>query len=212
MRISALFVILSFFVAACADKNRKPDFFTGTIEYVYTYTCGSLNADSLTRVRPSKGIFRYDINNYQSRFIGTDTFSYYYSGKLNKCLSEAGTTRQYECEDYGVMTDSVLSIKDYATDEKILGYSCRILEMQKTGSWVKYYYATGLTISPATYKKHVAYNWDIYGNKANGGLVLKLEHRFKHFTMYGMALQENTENANFRGLEIDENLFSKICK
>ena len=209
--LPSILTVLSAFAGCISEK--KENYFTGTIEYNYSYTSDSLKADSLNRVRPSKGLFRYDTSNYQSRFIGADTFTYYYSGKLNKCLSEAGSGRQYECEDYGMKTDSVLWVKDYATDEKVLNHPCRILEIEKKGSSVKYYYATDLKIAPATYQKHVAYNWDLYGSKANGGLILKLEHRFKKFTMKGEAVVvRKSQQPAFAALEIDEALFSKICK
>ncbi|MBL7732194.1 MAG: hypothetical protein JNM88_13525, partial [Chitinophagaceae bacterium] len=172
----------------------------------------SLNADSLALLRPARGFFRYDEDNYQSRFTGRDTFTYYYNGKNNRCISAEGEGRELACEDYSLPTDTVLSVKDYATAETVLGYPCRILEMQKSGSWVKYYYATGLHIAPATYEKHRAYNWDAYGTKADGGLILKLEHRFRSFTMKGEATRVKSETAGFRALGINDSLFSSVCK
>lgn len=205
--ISALLLVY----AGCVNKGKEK-YFTGTVEYTYTYLSDSLNTDSLKKLRPAKGYFRYDTSNYQSRFTGADTFTYYYSGKLNKCLSKPGSSKKYECEDYGIMTDSVLSVKDYATEEEILGYSCRILELQKKNSWVKYYYTTDLRIASATYKNHKAYNWDVYGTKANGGLILKMEHRFNKFIMSGVADNLSIEKGDFKALEIEESLFSEICK
>jgi hypothetical protein len=198
------------FIPACNNEDKK--YFTGTIEYTYTYSSDSLNTDSLTKERPAKGIFRYDENNYQSRFINTDTLTYYYSGTMNKCIAEAGSTKKYECEDYGVMTDSVLAVKEYVTEEKVLGHSCRILELQKKNSLVKYYISTNLKIAPATYRLHKSYNWDDYGEKSNGGLILKLEHRFKSFTMSGIATSLKVMNDGFSALEINDTLFSQICK
>lgn len=198
-------------MAACNNK-KDTNYFTGQISYTYSYTSDSLNADSLSGIRPFRGIFRYDTSNYQSRFTGVDTFTYYYSGVLNKCLSAPGLSKEFECEDYSKETDSVISVKDYPTDEKILGYPCRILELQKKSSWVKYYYATDLHIAPATYKNHKAYNWDVYGIKAKGGLILKLEHRFKKFVMSGVADSLLILEADFKALEINESLFSVICK
>ncbi|MEI2739164.1 MAG: hypothetical protein V9F01_10290 [Chitinophagaceae bacterium] len=210
---NSFFAILIFLIVHHGCKNKgKEKYFTGTLKYSYTYISDSLNTDSLKKLRPAKGYFRYDTSNYQNRFTGADTFTYYYSGKLNKCLSESGSSKKYECEDYSIMTDSVLSVKDYATEEEIHGYSCRILELQKKNSWVKYYYATDMRIAPATYKNHKAYNWDVYGTKANGGLILKMEHRFKKFTMSGVADSLSIVKGDFKALEIDEALFSEICK
>ncbi|MBL7723502.1 MAG: hypothetical protein JNK27_05100 [Chitinophagaceae bacterium] len=205
-----LFIIL-IVLTGCNSKNEG-EYFSGEISYTYSYTSEILNADSISRIRPSKGFFRYDTANYQSSFTGADTFTYYYSGSLNKCLSESGSSKKYECEDYSIITDSVLSVKDYATEEEILGHPCRILELQKKNSWVKYYYATDLRIAPATYKNHKAYNWDIYGMKAEGGLILKMEHRFNKFVMSGVVNGLSIKKDDFGALEIDKSLFSEICK
>jgi len=200
------------FVVGC--KNQSDRYFSGTVEYAYTYSSDSLDIDSLTKTRPAKSIFRYDTINYQSNFITVraDTGKYYYSGRVNKSLYETNSNQSYQCQDYSAFTDSVLSFKIYDTEEKILGYSCRILEIQKKNSWLQYYVSKELKIAPATYLKHISYNWDFYGEKANGGLILKSEHRFKHFTMHGTAIAVNVKPGNFKALGIEENLFPQICK
>jgi hypothetical protein len=198
------------FVAGCNDRGQN--YFTGTIDYAYTYTSDSLNADSLPRTRPSKSILRYDELNYQSTFITPDTITNYYSGRLNKCLTQTGHSANFTCEDYGSFTDSVLSYKLFDTDERILGYSCKILEIQKKNSWLQYYVSNELRIAPATYRSHRSYHWDFYGQKANGALILKSEHRFKYFTMKGIATAINKIDDDFTALGIDEKLFSQFCK
>ena len=212
MRYTYFLILLLLLANAGCVKKKKEKYFTGTVEYTYTYISDSLNTDSLKKRRPANGYFRYDTSNYQSRFTGADTFTYYYSGNLNKCLSEPVSSKKYECEDYSIMSDSVLFIKDYLTEEEILGYSCRILELQKKNSWVKYYYTTDLRIAPVTYKNHKAYNWDVYGTKAGGGLILKMEHRFSKFVMNGVAVNLRIEKGDFKALDIEESLFSEICK
>jgi len=210
MKKSVVFFLLILFIAGCKDPGNK--YFTGTIEYEYSYASDSLNVDSLTKTRPSKGVLRYDTLNYQSRFTGVDTNTNYYSGLLNKCLSQTNHSGNYECEDYGLFTDSVISYKIIDTDEKILGYSCKILEVQKKNSWLQYYFSNELKIAPATYRQHASYNWDFYGEKANGGLILKSEHRLKYFTLKGIATAIDIKAGNFKALEIDQNLFAEICK
>lgn len=192
-------------------KNSGNKYFTGMIGYDYSYSSDSMNADSIAKLRPATGIFRYDEINYQSRFFGKDTVSYYYSGTLNKCLSQTGSRPDYACEDYGLVTDSVLNWKLYQTNEKVLGYSCKILEMQKRNSWVKYYISEELKIAPATYKTHRSYNWDVYGEKADGGLILKMEHRFNSFTMKGTAIVIEKGGPGFKALEPDETKFTEFC-
>ena len=134
--IKQIIFLIIMFIAGCSDRGKT--YFTGSIEYAYTYTSDSLNADSLTRTRPSKSILRYDALNYQSKFITGDTITNYYSGSLNKCLTQTGDSDSFTCEDYSVFTDSVLSYKMFDTDEKILGYSCKVLEIQKKNSWLQY--------------------------------------------------------------------------
>ena len=209
---NSLTVLVASLTVIAGCKNSGTAYFTGTIDYNYTYTSDSLNTDSLSLIRPSKSNFRYDNNDYQSRFIGKDTEIYYYSGQLNKCIGKSSSQKNYDCEDYNLITDSVLSFKLYNTDEKILGYSCKILEIQKKNSWTQYYISKDLIISPTTYNKHKSYNWDFYGEKAGGGLILKSEHRFKHFTMKGMATDVTKQSKQFKALEIDEKLFSVLCK
>lgn len=68
-------IFLSFAVMSCtAPENR---YFTGIVEYDYTYSTDSLNVDSLSETRPSKGILRYDTLNYQTKFTGIDTNTNY---------------------------------------------------------------------------------------------------------------------------------------
>ena len=201
---------LLFVMTACGDKKNN-NYFSGTIEYVYSYSSDSLNADSLAGQRPIKGDFRYDLNDYQSRFIGKDTETYYYSGRLNTCVGETNKQLNYTCEDYNAITDSVVSWKMYDTGEKILGQKCKVLEMQKGNSWVRYHVSTEMRIAPATYQKHRSYNWDFYGEKAEGGLILRSEHRFKKFTMKGQATHISVKDAGFKALPLDDQKINEIC-
>jgi hypothetical protein len=204
--------LLIVYVSITSCRTEGDQHFTGTVEYAYTYSSDSLNSDSLANTRASKGVFRYDTVNYQGKFIGVDTIEHYYSGQLNKALSRSGPLGNYECEDYSAFTDSVISYKLIDTDEKILGYSCKILEIQKKNSWLRYYVSNELKVAPATYRRHASYNWDFYGEKATGGLILRSEHRLKYFTLNGIATAINKSNSQFKALEIDESLFAKFCQ
>lgn len=193
------------------QNGKTNNYFTGTVDYTYSYSSDSLNADSLAKGRPSKSVFSYDTTGYQSVFSGRDTMKYYYSGKRNRCVSLNSSGGEMQCEDYSVLTDSVLSVRLYDTDEKILGYACKVLEMQKKNSWVKYYVSKELRIAPATYLLHRSYNWDTYGIQADGGLILKLEHRFRYFTMAGIATTVTQMPGNYQALELPEKEWEKIC-
>lgn len=206
-RILMLFGVT--FLFSCSSK--KGPFFIGKINYDYTYESNSLNVDSITKLRPSKSVFKFDKYNYQSQFIISDTLKYFYSGKYNKCISPIAKSDKYDCEDYSIPTDSILSYNEYETDEKILGHSCKIIEFQTKHFWNRYYVATDLKISPDTFINHKAYNWKFYGEKSNGGLILKLEHRFKKFTMKGIATSIEVKKSDFNALGISNEEFLKNC-
>ena len=121
MKISIRPGILFIFLVNTPGCNSKKEekYFAGEVVYTYTYESSILNTDSLIKERPAKGILRYDLENYQNKFIGKDTFTYYYSGSLNKCLSQNGSSKKYECEEYGINTDSVISWNVYPAGEMI---------------------------------------------------------------------------------------------
>lgn len=207
-----LFILLFGQALSGCNSNKEKDYFTGTINYTYTYSSDSLDADSISRLRPSASEYRYDLVNYRGRFIAQDTLTVYYSGEQNKCISETNSEKNYSCEDYSVSTDSLLSWKIYDTDEKVLGFECRVLELQKQNSLVKYHVSKEFRIAPSTYQRHRSYDWDVYGEKSGGGLILKLEHRFHFFTMKGVATSVKKVSEGFTALGINEKLFTELCK
>lgn len=207
-----LLVLMLFFIAACKEENKQAaTYFIGEVQYNYSYSSDELNIDSLKEQRAAYAVFRFDTLNYQSQFIGKDTFTYFYSGTLNKTASKSNSKMDKGCEDYSQPTDSILSFKIYDTDEKVLGYACRILEFQSKLFYTKYYVSRDLKIAPATYRKHKAYNWSFYGEQSNGGLILQLEHRFKKFTMSGIASNVKPMDTNFKALEIEDATLKNIC-
>jgi len=191
---------------------KKSHYFTGTIEYQYTYDSSTLNADSLAKFKPFKSEFRYDTINYQSRFFAGDTMTYYYSGQLGKCISQINSDKKFECEDYRIPTDSIISYKVYETEEKIMGHNCRIIEWQGKYFYNIYYVSTDFKITPGTYKEHVSYNWKFYGEKTGGGLILKSEHRFKNYTMKGSAVNIKEDVNDFKAFNIDNKSFEINCE
>jgi len=168
MKASLYILVILIVHTGCRSKAGEK-YFIGMIEYNNYYESDSLNLDSVNTEQPAKSEFRYDANNYQSRFIGKDTKTYYYSGIRNRCLGKINSEEYYSCKDYSAITDSVVSWKINDTNEKVLDQSCRILEIQKKNSWLKYFVSREMKIAPGTYQKHKSYNWDFYGEKAGGG-------------------------------------------
>ncbi len=187
-------------------------YFAGQIEYEYVYQSASINADSLAKTRSRSSIFRFDGFNYQSCFIGKDTATYFYDGSSGRCLSRSGKLGKFECEDYSIATDSVLSWRIVETEEKVLGQSVCILEIQGRYFFTRYFVSREMKMSPFVWQKHLAYNWSFYGDKAEGGLILKLEHHFKNYTMFGVAKPPVAGGPGFKALELEAGTFEKNCK
>ena len=170
-------------ICSCSSKE---EYFSGELVYNYTYNSPNFDADSISAERPSKGVFRYDKFNYQSQFITkADSLSYFYISSRNLAIAKNHKSDQWRCENYGVSTDSVLSYKYYDTETKILGHSCKILEFKSRFANNKYYISTDQHLNTNLYKNHEAYNWKFYGDKTDGGLILKLEHHFSDHSMIG---------------------------
>ncbi|MES2778193.1 MAG: hypothetical protein V4722_28715 [Bacteroidota bacterium] len=193
---------------SCTEKQA---FFIGEVEYSYTYDRKQPVMDSLMQLKSQKSVFRFDNNNYQSKFIGQDTFTFFYAGALNKCISETNSKKDYTCEDYAVATDSIISFSMHDTDEKVLGHRCKIIEFQSKLFWTRYFVSTDLKIAPGTYQKHVAYNWKFCNEKTEGGLILKLEHRFENYTMKGIITSVIQQGNDFHALQLDEKTIAAIC-
>ena len=199
--------ILKFFICvfSCtlfSCQNQNKDYFQGQVIYKYHYTSDVLNIDSLNQSKIHTSIFKYDTENYQSTFINKDSTTYFYLSSINKCLKAINGQLQDICEDYSEATDSIINFRVYDTDEKILGQDCMIIEFQGLHFWNRFYVSKDSKISPNTYKDHKAYNWQFYGNQTHGGLILKLEHRFKTFSMHGEATYISNLKWNEKALDI----------
>jgi hypothetical protein len=192
--------------------DAPADWFVGQIEYSYSYESDSLNIDSLAALKPWRSIFRYDTATYQSQFIGKDTFTYYYLSAINKAYYQKNSGSETDCEDYSQPTDSIHSFKVYDVPEKILGQACMVLEFQSNYFWNRYYVSKEQKIAPKTYQKHQAYNWSFYGEKAAGGLILGLEHRFKKYTMKGVATSIKQFPSQEQALQVPEAKITEACQ
>ncbi len=202
--------IFGFIALFGCNDGKDESYFTGKITYQYSYASDLMDVDSLSKLKPMFGEFRYDLLDYQSKFIGKDTITYYYMGNINKGIwkNEVG---HYECEDYGFPTDSIISFRVYDSSQKILGHEIKVLEFQSKLFWTRYYVSKNLQIAPETYKKHTAYNLSFYGNQTDGGLILKLEHKFKNYTMFGDLSELKKHKPDFKAIEINRNEIMNAC-
>lgn len=200
--IKFIFILTSLLFWECSHTDLEV-YFTGQITYKYSYKSAHLNIDSLAHLKPEIGVFRYDLENYQSQFIGGDTTTYYYLSSANKAawINDEGI---YECENYGVPTDSIIAFKIYNTNEKIQDHDVDVLEFQSKHFWTRYYVSKELKLSPKVYEDHLAYNMSFVGKETNGGLILGVEHRFKDYTMIGRIVALNQSDNEFNAIQLDE--------
>ena len=206
MRCFQVFIVALFMLNLACNlaEPKKPTYFTGQIEYTYSYESDVLNIDSLSALKPSKSIFRFDLHNYQSQFFGQDTITYYYLEKINRALSKTNNKLDSVCQDYGVETDSLRSLRVYDGTQTILGYTTQIIEFQGKYFWNRYEVSKKHKISPATYSRHESYNWSVYGSQTEGGLILRSTHDFGRYSMIGQVCSIKVGKGLFHALDIPE--------
>lgn len=222
MKYFSLFLLLSLTFGACnstepQEQSSPPsavssDFFQGEIHYTYTYESNSVPLGYLYSVRPNSSIFAYDSKNYQSTFMGADTICYYYSSDRNRAIFSKNGIFDAGCEDYGVNPDSLLSFKVYDSEELILGQRCKVIDFRTINTFNRYHVSRDLFLPPDTYQKHIAYNWAFYGEQANGGIILRVEHHFPKFVMMGEATKVQAFSNGERAWDIKDQVFVNACR
>ena len=212
---SVLLILLIFQIFACRQENYEEKFpyFQGEVEYAYTYESEVLDVDSLNENKPHTGVFRYDLDNYKSTFFSQiDTLSYYYLSETNSALAQDNAQIVRECENYGIPTDSIIYFNVYETNEEVMRHSCKVIEYKSKQLWNQYFVSKEIKVSPNTYKDHFAYNMEFYGRESDGGLILKLEHRFKKYTMKGIATRIRIFYKSESALELSAEKIKKLCQ
>ena len=219
-----LLLFFASFLMACADTSSNTDattkptkadasqYFQGEIHYKYSYSSETLNLGYLESKRPKRGVFKYDLQHYQSIFYGPSITSYYYSGITNHAISSIDGAFDINCTDYGINPDSLLHFEVHPTDEKILGQDCMIVEFQTPNVYTRYHVSKSVFLAPDTYQKHLAYNWSLYGEQGKGGIILKAEHFFSNFTMIGEVSKIVPYENGERAWDITEDAFAQACR
>jgi hypothetical protein len=196
-------------------KNERQDSFEGIIEYAYTYQSDSINIDSLKTNRPSSGQMVYKDSLYKSvfiGFIGKNTESYIYDNHTGIAFHLSISSDSIDCEDYTAQNDTVFSYQIIETGEKILGEEVNILEFVSKYATQRFYYSLKHKVAPFNYDKHLAYNWNFYKEKTNGGVLLKVEHIFKKFTMIGIATKIEAKEISIKEFRFDLNKLKAACR
>ncbi len=213
-----LLLFCCIFLLSCSQTQQESPktpttskYFQGEIHYNYDYASETRNLGYIRSKRPKSGVFKYDLQHYQSNFYGATQRSYYYSGITNHAISSVDGAFDIKCTDYGINPDSLLHFEVHPTDVKIQGQACMIVEYQTVNVYTRYHVSKEVFLAPDVYQKHLAYNWSLYGQQGKGGIILKAEHFFDQFTMIGevskIVRYENGESA----WDITEEAFQKAC-
>lgn len=211
--LSILLVLLSGITSCQQQKAEQSDgFFQGELHYHYSYQSDVHNLAYLKSIRPKISVFRFDSNNYQSTFYGADTISYYYNSHKNVAISSKNMIFEPDCQDYSINPEQRLSSKVYDTDELVMGYPCKVIEFETTNGFYRYHVSTEIFLPPPTYQNHLAYNWAFYGKQAKGGIILRMETRFRDFTMIGEITKIGWYRNGQKAWTISEKLLDQACK
>lgn len=204
--------LLTLFIVLFISCGQAPSYFEGKIIYQYSYESETLNADSLAENRTASSEFYYQGARYKNSFIGKTIDRYIFNGDTGFSYHESSQTDTILCEDYRLPTDSVINLQIIPTKEKVLGYATQIIEIVGKFSTTKFWVSTTLKTNPDWYKSHQAYNWHFYLEQADGGIILKVEHIFKHFTMHGIATEVKLMDVPEKIFELQKDKILLDCK
>ena len=170
-----------------------------------------MNIDSLKAQRPSKGKMIYKDSMYKSMFFGKDTAIYIYDNNSGISYNFSEKNDSIDCEGYKTNSDTVSRFEIMETNEKILGQKVKILEFDSKYATNRFFYSLTHKVAPFNYDKHLAYNWKFYKEKTNGGVLLKVEHIFKKFTMIGIATKIEAKTVSESEFVIDKTKLKNTC-
>ncbi len=213
MKLNILFQFLIILNFACNSEKQHPEetFFEGLIEYAYTYQSDALNVDTLKAQRPYKGMMIYKDSMYKSVFVANHKTETYIYNNAEGIAYDLSAEDSIDCEDYKIQKDSILRYEILETDEKILGHEVKILEFDSKYATQRFYFSTKFKAAPHNYDKHLAYNWKFYKEKAKGGVILKVEHIFKNFTMFGIATNVEVKEIDNHEFEFQKRKLKATC-
>lgn len=209
--INFFFVFIALHLFGCTAPESQNSF-EGIIEYAYSYQGDSVNGDTLDAARATTGKMIYKGSKYKSVFIGKNTESYIYDNDTGLANFISSETDSIDCEDYTVQNDSILFFQIINTDEKILGEKVKILKFSSVYATHRFYFSLKHKVAPSNYDKHEAYNWKFYKEKADGGVLLKVEHIFKKMKMTGIATKLEARPVSAKEFEIDTSKLKAVCR
>ena len=214
MKFIFVFFYLVILLGSCSTEKKieKKNAFEGLIEYAYSYQSDSLNIDTLRTQHPSSGMMIYKDSMYKSVFVANHKTETYIYNNAEGIAYDLSAEDSIDCEDYKIQKDSVLRYDIHETDEKILGHEVKILEFDTKYATQRFYFSTKFKVAPYNYDKHLAYNWKFYKEKANGGVLLKVEHIFKKFTMISIATKIEQKEIDPKVFEIDKSKLTTTCR
>jgi hypothetical protein len=148
--------------------------FEGTIIYDLKWhdQTGEMPDDQLNRLIGQEQHYHVKGNRYRSEINGSRGMVQLYLG--DDTLYSISTSAQDIVQvNVTEAQDSVISYKIVPTDEVILGYPCKVLEIITRDGYSKYWFNDQVRIDPETYTRHAYGLWYFKLKLTNGALPLK---------------------------------------
>ena len=101
-------------------------------------------------------------NNWQQLFLGKSNFYYFFSA--NKSAQKI---------DVSAISPQKIKIIKLDKTERIAGYNCNLLQVEKEDSTTIYYYSSSVKIDPKLFANHYLGAWNQYLEASEGALALK---------------------------------------
>ena len=157
--------------------------FVGKILYKNSFT--DLKGNDITsRLAPVLGLEQHyftdgenykaldEKNNWLQLFLGKSNSYYFFSA--NKSAQKI---------DVSAISPQKIKIIKLDQTEKIAGYNCNLLQVEKEDSTTIYYYSSSVKIDPKLFANHYLGEWNQYLEASEGALALKFviaNHKAKY--------------------------------
>lgn len=160
-------------ILLCSSFSSDNDLFVGKILYKYSFTDlkGNDITDKLKLYFGSEQYYfidklnykTYDENNNLVQLYNSETNTYYY-------FSKDKTAKKF---DGATLTSQTFKVTKLDKREKIAGYDCESIQVEKDNSTTIYYFSKAIATDPKIFAKHNFGEWDKYLEATHGALTLK---------------------------------------
>lgn len=168
------YVLISFLCLLNLKIAAQNEYFEGTITYdlVYQDKTGEMTDEEAKQFMGNEQKYSIKGNKYISEMNGMLSVKQICAGN-DTLYSMMGGINALMFIDTKENLDSLISYTITDTEETILGYDCKLLEIKSTEGLTRYYFSPKIVVNPEDYKNHEYGFWKFSLEVTGGALPLK---------------------------------------